>query len=56
MGAPMGHFQPPSLQPVFTPQLIIIAISFGIIMSAVAGFFPARKAAKLDPAAALRHE
>ena len=56
MGTPMGQFRSPSLQPVFTPQLIIIAISFGIIVSAVAGFFPARKAAKLDPAAALRYE
>lgn len=51
-----GTFRLGSLQPVFTPQLIIIAISFGIIVSAVAGFFPARKAAKLDPAAALRYE
>lgn len=51
-----GTFRLGSLQPVFTPQLIIMAISFGIMISMVAGFFPARKAAKLDPATALRYE
>lgn len=40
--------------PVFTPELFAMAILFAVVIALVAGLIPSRKAAKLDPVAALK--
>ncbi len=39
-----------------TPQLVLGVLAFAIVISVVAGFFPARRASKLNPVEALRYE
>jgi len=45
-----------TITPVLSPTLVLGAIFFGVVVSVLFGWYPARKAAKMDPVQALRHE
>jgi len=38
------------------PWVILVAVAFSVCVGVAFGYFPARRAARLDPIEALRHE
>ncbi|MFB6115287.1 MAG: ABC transporter permease [Candidatus Nanohalobium sp.] len=44
------------MQPGASPELILGSLTFAFVVGTVSGFFPARKAAKMNPVEALRYE
>jgi len=47
---------PVSVQPIFSPESFVAVMLFSTAMSIGAGVYPAWKASRLEPVAALRHE
>ncbi|MFX0065191.1 MAG: ABC transporter permease [Candidatus Hermodarchaeota archaeon] len=45
-----------SLTPVFDPGTLVLFWAIAVVLSVIAGFYPAKKAADLDPVVALRKE
>ena len=45
-----------SFSPIVTSNHVLIALAFAVTVSMLAGVYPARRAAKLEPVAALRYE
>lgn len=52
----VGTFSGFAISPIVTPTLALIGIAFALFLGILGGFYPARKAAKLDAVEALRYE
>lgn len=44
------------LQTLVTPQLVLLSIGFSVLIDAISGLLPARRAANLQPVEALRYQ
>jgi putative ABC transport system permease protein len=51
-----GLARPMQIPFLFSPSINLIAFAFSTAIGVVFGYFPARRAARLDPIEALRHE
>ena len=51
-----ANFLPVPFETVVTIEMIIMSLSFSVIVGVVSGLWPARKAAKMQPVEALRHD
>ncbi|MGE4294130.1 MAG: ABC transporter permease [Campylobacterales bacterium] len=56
LGIAVGVTSAFELPYIFNQNIVLIAFGFSALVGVVFGFFPARKAAQLDPIEALRHE
>ena len=45
-----------TIQPVFSTELIVFALTFPVLLATVAGLYPAWRASRMNPVAALKYE
>ena len=56
LGASYGGAHALGIPFVFLPEMVVVAFGFSAAVGVAFGFFPARKAARMNPIDALRHE
>lgn len=52
IGGSVGQF----FMPYISVEIVLLAVGFGFIVGVIAGYFPAKRAAKMQPVEALRYE
>jgi putative ABC transport system permease protein len=55
-GGPFGEGQGTAITPILTPEVLILALAFGVGVSVIFALYPAWRASKLKPVDALRYE